>query len=76
MTSLLSVCCRLAFCTSTIDASPVTVIVSSTAPTRSSAGTVATNDPVSSMPSRLTVLKPVSVNVTVYVPGRRLSMRY
>src|ERR1043165_3718891 len=37
---------------------------------------VALNEPVSSMPSRLTVLKPVSVNVTEYVPGRRSTMRY
>ena len=29
----------------------------------------ATNEPVSSMPSRLKVLKPCSENVTVYVPG-------
>ena len=57
--------CLVALCTSTIGDSPVTVMVSSTAPTRSSAFTVAANDPASSMPSRLTVLKPVSVNVTV-----------
>ena len=50
---------------STIGVSPVTVIVSARLPTRSSALTLAVNDPVSSMPSRLTVLKPVSANVTV-----------
>ena len=49
---------------STVGASPDTVIVSSTPPTRSSALTVAVNDAVSSMPSRFTVLKPGSVNVT------------
>ena len=63
-TSLLTVCCFFALCTSTIGVSPVTVIVSSSAPTFRSALTVATNVPVSSMPSRLTVLKPGSVNVT------------
>ena len=36
---------------------------------------VAVNAPVSSTPSRLKVLKPGSVNVTVYVPGRRSTMR-
>ncbi len=40
-----------------------------------SALTVAVNDPVSSTPSRLTVLKPVSENVTVYAPGRKSSIR-
>ncbi len=45
--------------------SPVTVIVSASSPTRSSALTVAVNVPVSSMPSRLKVLNPGSVNVTV-----------
>jgi hypothetical protein len=50
---------------STIGDSPVTVTVSSTAPTRISALTVATNEPLSSRPSRLTVLKPGSVKVTV-----------
>ena len=68
-------CCRVV-CTSTVGDAPVTVIVSSSAPTRSSAFTVAVNAPVSSMPSRLTVLKPGSVNVTVYVPGRRSTTRY
>ena len=44
--------------------SPVTVTVSSIAPTRSSAFTAAVATPVSSMPSRFTVEKPGSVNVT------------
>ena len=62
--SLLTVVCTLALWTSTIGVSPVTVIVSSRAPTFRSPFTVATNAPDSSMPSRLTVLKPGSVNVT------------
>ena len=33
-------------------------------------------EPASSTPSRLTLEKPVSVNVTAYTPGRRFSMRY
>src|SRR5713101_4970670 len=75
-TSLLTVCCTFALCTSTIGVSPVTVIVSSNAPTFSSPLTVATNVPDNSMPSRLTVLKPGSENVTEYVPGRRSTIRY
>ena len=55
---------------------PVTVIVSSTAPTRMSMSIVAVSEPESSSPSRLTVLKPASVNVTVYAPGRRSTIRY
>ena len=49
---------------STTGVAPVTVIVSSTALTRSSAltGTVTFAD--TSMPSRLTVLNPVSVKLT------------
>ena len=61
---------------STSGAWPVTVSVSSIAPTVMSAFTVATNSPRSSMPSRLTVAKPGSVKVTVYGPGRRSTMRY
>ena len=56
--------CWTTFCTSTVEASPVTVMVSSSEPTRSSAFTVAVKEAVSSMPSRLTVLKPGSVKVT------------
>src|SRR5207249_8590996 len=63
--------CWVTLWTSTIGASPVTVTVSATAPTRKSAFTVAVNDPCSSMPSRLSVLNPGSANVTLYVPGRR-----
>ena len=40
-------------------------MVSWSVPTFMSVFTVAMNDPVSSMPSRLTVLNPESVNVTL-----------
>ena len=76
MVSLLRTTSRRAFCTSTTGDSPVTVIVSSRPPTRISTGMVSVCEPVSSMPSRLTVLKPGSVNVSAYVPGRRSTMRY
>ena len=56
--------CRLVFCTSTIGDSPVTVIVSSTAPTRRPASIFAENEPASSTPPRDTVLKPGKVNVS------------
>ena len=52
------------FWTSTIGESPDTVTVSSSVPTRISAFTVAVNEAGSSIASRLTVLKPGSVNVT------------
>jgi site-specific recombinase XerD len=68
--------CWTTFCTSTVGAAPVTVTVSASAPTRRSAFTVAVNDAVNSIPSRLTVLKPDSVNVTVYTPGRRSMILY
>jgi hypothetical protein len=61
---------------STIGAWPETVTVSSSAPTAISALTVAVNSAGSSMPSRFSVLKPASVNVTVYGPGRRSTIRY
>ena len=48
--SFVTVCCCFALTTSTIGVSPMTVIVSLTAPTFRSALTVAANDPVSSMP--------------------------
>ena len=60
-----TVASRTTFWVSTIGDSPVTVTVSSTAPTRMSALTLAVNPAVSSMPSRFTVLKPLSVTVTV-----------
>ena len=62
--SLVMMFCTFALWTSTIGVSPVTVIVSCSAPTFRSALTVATNVPLNSMPSRFTPLKPVSENVT------------
>ena len=53
------------FWTSTVGAAPVTVTVSVSDPTRRSAFTVAVNDAVRSMPSRLIVVNPVSVKVTL-----------
>ena len=58
------VVCRLTLCVSTIGVSPVTVIVSASVPTFMSALIDAVNEPVSSTPSRFTVLNPVSENVT------------
>jgi hypothetical protein len=55
----ITVCFR-AFRMSTNGDSPVTVTVSSSAPTFNSAFTVAAKPEGSSMPSRLNVLKPVS----------------
>ena len=51
-------------------------MVSSTPPTLSSALTVTVRNAFSSRPSRRTVAKPGKLNVTVYTPGRRFSMRY
>ena len=64
MRSLLIVVCRRTLWVSTIGVSPVTVIVSAIAPILRSPFTVALKDPVSSISSRRTVLKPVSENVT------------
>ena len=75
-TSRSMICCTRVLCTSTTGDSPVTVIVSSSLPTLRSPFTVATKLPDSSMPSRLTVLKPGTDIVTEYVPGRRSTMRY
>jgi hypothetical protein len=50
---------------STSGVSPVTVIVSSTAPTCMSALTAAVNPAVRTMPSRRKTVKPGSVKVTV-----------
>ncbi len=63
-TSLPITRCDWELCTSTIGDSPVTVSVSVIEPTRISALTVAANDPVSSMPSRVTVVKPCSRKLT------------
>ena len=65
ITSRVITVCLVTLCTSTSGVAPDTVIVSSSAPTFRSALTVAVKFPVSSMPSRLNVLKPGSVNVTV-----------
>ena len=56
--------CRFTLCVSIIGLSPVTVTDSSMEPTFISAFTVAVNDPVNSIPSRLYVLNPASANVT------------
>src|SRR6266849_9254919 len=76
MVSLSNVMSRLVLTTSTIGDSPVTVTVSATAPTFISASILTTPVPDSSASSRLNVENPASVNVTRYVPGCRLSMRY
>ena len=55
---------RRVFWTSTSGLAPVTVTVSSSAPTRISTFTVAVKPLVNSMPSRLTVLNPASAKVT------------
>src|SRR5262249_10164340 len=65
-----------AVCTSTIGVSPVTVIVSATAPTFMSPLTCDVTPSETSTRSWRTLLKPVSEKVTVYVPGGRLMMRY
>ena len=52
-------------CVSMSGLSAVTVTVSSTAPTRNSAFTVAVKSDVSTMPSRFSALKPGSVKVTL-----------
>ena len=64
-TSLVITRIWLTFWMSTMGVAPVTVTVSSTLPTRSSALTVAVKPTVSSMPSRFTVEKPGKVTVTV-----------
>src|SRR5262245_46332661 len=51
-------------------------MVSSSAPTRRLALTAAVKLPVNSIPSRFSVLKPASMNVTVYAPGGRLMIWY
>ena len=58
--------CRLiTFCTSTTGDAALTTTVSSSVPIFKSALTLAVNCAVSSMPSRLTLENPGSVNVTV-----------
>ena len=65
ISSLLIVVCRRMLVVSTMGVSPLTVMVSDTPPTFRSALIVAVKLPDSSMPSRLIVVNPVSVNVTV-----------
>src|SRR5688572_17816066 len=74
--SLLSAISRDVLWTSTMGVSPVTLTVSCTPPTRMSASTAMTVVPLTITPSRFTVANPGSVNVTLYVPGRRFSIRY
>ena len=58
MTSLsITFCVRVLVCTSTTGVSPVTVMVSCTPPTRMSALIVMTAVPLTSTPSRSTVVK-------------------
>ena len=64
MASELRTRCCVELRTSTIGASPVTVIVSSSEPTRSSPSMFTTPEPLSVTPSRFTVLNPESVKVT------------
>ena len=73
--SRLTTCSRRAVFRSTTGLSAVTVSDSSSEPTGRLASTVAVNRPDSSMPSRLMVEKPGSVNVTMYVPGLRSTIR-
>jgi hypothetical protein len=72
--SFVSTACVIVFLTSTTGEAPETVTVSCRLPTRRSAFTCASNVPLSTIPSRLMLLNPVSENVTVYVPGRRSTM--
>ncbi len=62
-------------CTSTSGELPVTVTVSSTVPTFSSAFTLAVKFASRTIPACLTVWNPASSNVTSYVPGRRSTIR-
>src|SRR5262245_62785622 len=66
--------CLRTFWVSTIGDDPLTVMVSSSEPTRRSAFTVAVKPEVSSTPSFFTVLKPGRLKVTIYVPGGRSTM--
>jgi hypothetical protein len=76
MTSRLMTCCWFTFRRSTTGLAPATVIVSLTEPTASFPSISAVNPTVSLTPSRTTVLNPVSVKVTVYVPGVNPTIRY
>ena len=63
--SLLRTVCRFTLWVSMMGLSPVTVTDSSSDPTFMSALTVAVNEPFSSMPSRLKMVNPVNVKVTM-----------
>jgi hypothetical protein len=76
ITSWLTTTSRRVFCTSTTGASPVTVIVSWSAPTLSSIGIVIVTLPDRARSVRCTVLNPGSDAVSEYVPGGRSMMRY
>src|SRR5262245_779356 len=62
--------------TSTTGLAPETVMVSSSDPTFIDAFTFAVKPVVSSMSSRLYVLKPGSAKVTMYLPGRSSTISY
>ena len=64
-TSFVSTCCCCTCCTSMSGDSPVTVMVSSSAPTDNCASMFAVNCAVSTMPSRTTVEKPGRLKVIV-----------
>ena len=64
ITSFVTTFCTEALCTSTSGVSPVTVIVSATAPTFISPLIDTVDEPVTSIWSRLSVLNPGRVKVT------------
>ena len=68
--------CCVAPCTSTSGVAPETVMVSCSWLTVSSTSTWAVKLVRSSRPSRLSVAKAASENVTVYTPGRNPGSRY
>ena len=57
--------CRRTFCTSTTGVTPVTVMVSSMPPTDIAESMFAVTPVDNSIPSRMSVVKPGRVNVTV-----------
>ena len=71
ITSRVSVCTVAALVTSTTGLWPLTVMVSWTVESSSSTFIRAVNRSVSRIPSRMTVEKPGSAYVTVYVPMPR-----
>jgi hypothetical protein len=75
MMSRVSTCVRDACITSTCGDWPDTVTDSSSAPTFMSAFTVTTVSDGTSMPVRVSVVKPDNENVSLYGPGRNASIR-